>query len=138
MFWLGNKNNNTTHSFLQTFSRSIKYVATGLDKYVQRKIVNIFLPIVFSICFGCSKELSHSDGSFEYPQHMFWLRNKKMIFCYTLLTKCLMWPRNIVIKHPLGGVYITTDQHSMFTIEHHKHVVLRRANYILCPPLLYT
>ena len=26
------------------------------------------------ICFGCSKEPSHSDGSFEYPQRMFWLR----------------------------------------------------------------
>ena len=25
----------------------------------------------------CSKEPSHYDGSFEYPQHMFGLRNKK-------------------------------------------------------------
>ena len=41
-------------------------------------IVNIFLPIFFNICFGCSKEPSH--GSFEYPQHMFWLRNKKIFF----------------------------------------------------------
>ena len=32
----------------------------------------------------------HWDGSFEYPQHMFGLRNKKKIFfCYTLLTKGL-------------------------------------------------
>ena len=41
--------------------------------------VNIFLPISFNICFRCSKELSHLshwDSSFEYPQHMFWLRNK--------------------------------------------------------------
>ena len=29
------------------------------------------------ICFGCLEELSHLDCSFEYPQHMFWLRNKK-------------------------------------------------------------
>ena len=28
------------------------------------------------MCFGCSKQPSHWDGSFEYPQHMFWLRNK--------------------------------------------------------------
>ena len=28
------------------------------------------------MCFWCSKEPSHRDGSFEYPQHMFWLRNK--------------------------------------------------------------
>ena len=50
-----------------------------LNKNFQRKIVNIFLPIVFSICFGCSKEQSHRDSSFEYPQHMFRLRNKKII-----------------------------------------------------------
>ena len=37
----------------------------------------IFLPISLNICFGCSKEPSHRDGLFEYPQHMFWLRNKK-------------------------------------------------------------
>ena len=41
----------------------------------ESKFVNIFLPINLNICFGCSKELSHLDGSFEYPQHMFWLRN---------------------------------------------------------------
>ena len=29
------------------------------------------------MCFGCSKEPSHRDGSFEYSQHMFWMRNKK-------------------------------------------------------------
>ena len=32
------------------------------------------------MCFGCSKEPSHRDGSFEYPQHMFWLRTKKNDF----------------------------------------------------------
>ena len=32
------------------------------------------------MCFGCSKEPSHRGGSFEYPQHMFWLRNKKKKF----------------------------------------------------------
>ena len=32
------------------------------------------------MCFGCLKELSHRDGSFEYPQHMFWLGNKKNNF----------------------------------------------------------
>ena len=33
---------------------------TGLDKQnLHHKIVNIFLPINFNICFGCSKELSH-------------------------------------------------------------------------------
>ena len=32
----------------------------GLDKqFFQCKIVNMFLPIIFSICFGCSKAPSH-------------------------------------------------------------------------------
>ena len=37
--------------------------------------------------FGCSKEPSHPNGSFEYPQHMFWLRNKKNNF----LLHTLIW-----------------------------------------------
>ena len=45
----------------------------------ERKIVNIFLIVNFSMHFGCSKEPSQWDCSFEYPQHMFWLRNKKKI-----------------------------------------------------------
>ena len=32
------------------------------------------------MCFGFSKEPAHQNGSFENPQHMFWLRNKKYIF----------------------------------------------------------
>ena len=38
--------------------------------------MNIFLSISL-ICFGCSEEPSHKDGSFEYPEKMFWLTNKK-------------------------------------------------------------
>ena len=45
-----------------------------------RRIVIICLPLSLNMCFGCSKEPSHGDGSFEYPQHMFWLRNKKIKF----------------------------------------------------------
>ena len=37
------------------------------------------------MCFGCSKELSHQNGSFEYSQHMFWLRNKKNDFLFSTL-----------------------------------------------------
>ena len=57
----------------------------GLDKRkIQRKIVNICLPIILSICCGCSKEPSHRDDSFEYPQHMFYLRNKIFFLVRTL------------------------------------------------------
>ena len=51
-----------------------------INKIFEGIIVNIFLSISVNICFGCSKEPSHRDGSFEYPQHMFWLRNKKNDF----------------------------------------------------------
>ena len=44
------------------------------------KIAFSSLPIKLNMCFGYSKERSHGDGSFEYPQHMFWLRNKKNNF----------------------------------------------------------
>ena len=65
----------------------------GLEKQnFQRKIVNIFLPRILSIYFSCSKELSHQDGSFEYPQHMFCLRKKKIIFLlHTLNYKDLIF-----------------------------------------------
>ena len=44
------------------------------------KIVIIFLSISLNMCFGCSKEPSHGDRSFEYPQHTFWFGNKKNNF----------------------------------------------------------
>ena len=56
-----------------------------VKKFYFHKIVIIFLFLSLYMCFGCSKEPSYRDGSFEYPQHMFWLRNKKNKFYYTLL-----------------------------------------------------
>ena len=50
------------------------------------KIAFNFLSISLNMCFGCSKELSHRDGSFGYPQHMFWLRNKNNNFQLHTLT----------------------------------------------------
>ena len=51
-----------------------------LSKNNLLKIAIIFLSISLNMCLGCSKKPSHRDGSFEYPQHIFWLRNKKNIF----------------------------------------------------------
>ena len=56
----------------------------GLEIFAH-KIVNVFLPISLIICFGCSKESSQRDGSFEYPQHMLWSRNKKNTFLVHIL-----------------------------------------------------
>ena len=58
----------------------LKMYSIGPDKKNEIKNVNIFLPINLNMCFGCSKEPSHWDGSFEYPQHLFWFRNKKINF----------------------------------------------------------
>ena len=38
------------------------------------------------MCFGCSKEPSLQDGSFGYPQHILWLRNKEIIFSYAIVS----------------------------------------------------
>ena len=58
-----------------------------VKQFFSVKIAIIFLFINLYMCFGCSKELSHRDGSFEYPQHMFWLSNKKNNF----LLHTLIW-----------------------------------------------
>ena len=42
-----------------------------ITKIFERIIGIIFSSISYNICFGCSKEPSQQDGSFEYPQHMF-------------------------------------------------------------------
>ena len=62
------------------------YIRPVKQKKNQRKIAIIFLSISLNMCFGCLREPSHCESSFEYPQHMFWLRIKKIIFSYILLT----------------------------------------------------
>ena len=47
-------------NFRQRVKVNFLMLHQGLDtQKIQRKILNIFLPIIFSICFGCSKEPSH-------------------------------------------------------------------------------
>ena len=41
--------------------------------------------------FWYSKEPSHQKGSFEYPQHVFWLTNRKKI-----VLSYLIWPRHVM------------------------------------------
>ena len=60
----------------------------------KHKIVIIFLPIHLNICFGCSKEPSHWGVSFEYPEHMFWFRNKKKS---NFQLCCLIWRPDLYI-----------------------------------------
>ena len=52
----------------------------NIDNFFVHKIVkDIFLSISFNKIIRSSKEPSDWDDYFEYPQHMFWLRNKKII-----------------------------------------------------------
>ena len=60
------------------------------------------------MCFGCSKEPSHQDGCFEYPQHLFWLRNKKNNF----QLRTLIWGPSIALVSS-GGSYETVQPHSL-------------------------
>ena len=46
----------------------------------QRKI-----KIIFKHVFWALKRTLSLRRSFEYPKHMFWLKNKKIIFSYALL-----------------------------------------------------
>ena len=65
------------------------------------------------MCFGCSKEPSHCDGSFEYPQRMFWMRNKENNFpIHTLsgtggLLKSFL--QNRKLEHLIHTVYVINN-----------------------------
>ena len=75
-----------------------------INKNVQHKIVNIFLPMIFSICFGCSLR-----RFYEYPQPMFWLKIRKLFFCYAHLTKVLV---TISVTHYLVNNFnFTSNRH---------------------------
>ena len=58
----------------------IQILQYEVSELLEHKNVMNFLSISLNMCLGCSKEPSHRDGSFEYPQYMFWLRNKKFQF----------------------------------------------------------
>ena len=58
----------------------IPFSFVEISQYCDPKFMIIFLCISQKICFGCSKEPSRRDGSFEHPQHMFCLRDKKINF----------------------------------------------------------
>ena len=67
--------------YLSHRSRQTKYYSVN---------VSISLSISFQIRCALSKETSHLDGSFEFPQYIFWLSNKILCWMffsdYNLLT----------------------------------------------------
>ena len=52
----------------------------------------VFLSINLNMCFGCSKEPSQWDGCFEYPQHIFWMRNNE----HNFPIRTLIWRPEII------------------------------------------
>ena len=71
------------------------YALVRISIFFLRKNVIIFLFINFNMYFGRSKEPSHWDGSFEYPQHMFWLTNEKIDFqVHSYLNAYSIWHKN--------------------------------------------
>ena len=60
-------------------------------------------PSVLTYVFGAQKNRLIETVIFEYPQHIFWLRNKNNIyFCYKLLTKGLLFiEHQVVINNTL-------------------------------------
>ena len=83
------------HQVAKSHELAHSYSQVWINKIFQRKLVNIFIPISFNICFGCSKEPSHWGGSFEYPQHNFGWERRKLNFHYKLLTKVLLFDQPI-------------------------------------------
>ena len=75
------------------------------------------------MCFGCSKKTSHRDDSFEYPQHMFWLRNKKNNF----LLRTLIWGPDLQFYDHFF-VYLDLCIYFYLNIKLDKSYVLYRIN----------
>ena len=58
------------------------------------------------VFWSLKKEPSHWDGSFEYPQHMFWLRNKKKSVTHSYLGA---WIKTIS--------YISQSKHMLWVLK---------------------
>ena len=52
--------------------------------------MNIFCPS-FLLCFRCSKELSHWDGSFEYPKHILSINEKLPVPIFWKIYNTAIW-----------------------------------------------
>ena len=106
MFWLRNKKIELLEILVQ---KSIHY---------EGKITIILLSINLNMCFGCLNEQSHRDGSFEYPQHMFWLRNTEINFEFLPLIWRFEIHVIIVCNMKLIVLCCAVDVQSVWTFSH--------------------
>ena len=65
------------------FGTKVQSTYLQISNFLMHKIMIFFLTISLDVCFGSSKEPSQRDDSFEYQQHTFWLRKKKIHFSFT-------------------------------------------------------
>ena len=82
--------------FLTLSNQKSRYKSKGI------RIEIIFLLIDLNMCLGAQKNRLIETVLFEYPQHMFWLKNKKINFpLHTLI-----WPRETVSIISLTSSYL--------------------------------
>ena len=97
----------SVEEWCKTIQKNIDKAKIQIRAFYEGKIVIIFLPINLNMCLGCSKELSHWDGSFEYPQHMFWMRNKGNSFpIHTLIRRPVISKVELCFNSSLNSLLI--------------------------------
>ena len=74
-----------------------------INKIFQYTIV--FYPSILIYILDVSKEPSHRDSSFEYPQFIFWLRNISFSL-YALLTEVLQQGENVSLMSSSLKIYM--------------------------------
>ena len=77
---MNSENVNNLRLMLITSSGQICYIFFFRFAFFENEIAIIFLTSSLNTELGCSVKLSYLDGSFEYPQHMFKLKAKKIKF----------------------------------------------------------
>ena len=62
--------------------KTFSYTIRPVKQVFKRKIAIVFLIIGLNMCFGCSKEPSHQDGSLSTHNICFGREIRKIIFTY--------------------------------------------------------
>ena len=96
------------------------------------------LTLNLNICFEGSKDPSRWDGSFEYPQHIFWLRYKKNDF---FIKHSYLWAW--MLKHIWAFLELILSERyfavcEYFLIHQLKHVLGAQKNHLIETVLLST
>ena len=80
----------TTYGFVYKYENQFSITQIDWLNFLASTWINYPIHHFKHMCFGCSRELSHWDGSFEHPQHVFLFINKKNSFNNTRLSSGLI------------------------------------------------